>query len=182
MTINERDAILTVIDNVLDVGARRIQTPITIGRTVAEILPERVTPESDWVVIENGKILEPHEWHHLITPGMEIICYPRMRNDFARIGIGAAFITLAILQPEFLAAYPAMGMFLGATGAGLAIGGVTNLLMGPPKNPSVPSLTSGDQGGSPTYGFGGIQNSTRIGAPIPVVYGTHKAFPVFRRE
>lgn len=174
MTSNERNAMLTVIDNVLDVGAQRVRTPITIGRTVAEVLPEQVTPESDWVVIENGKVLEPSEWQRLITPGTELICYPCMRNDTVRIALGAVLLVAAVAtgQVESIPAF--LPLFLGATGAGLAVGGVTNLIMGPPNKAATPSLTSGDQGGSPTYGFGGITNSTRIGAPIAVVYGSHK--------
>src|SRR5579884_1273082 len=167
----DNKAILTVIDSVFEPErASRHTVEIQFGRTVAEVLPERVKPDGSWVVVEGGRVLSPEEWQaRLITPGVEIVCYPVMNNDVARIAIGAVLVIAAVVaaQPELALIGFNTALFIGSVGAGLAVGGLQGLLMGPPKLAVTPSLTS-DGGGSPTYGFGGITNGTRIGAPIPV--------------
>ena len=53
-------------------------------------------------------------------------------------------------------------------GASLALGGVAQLLTPTPKPP-----TGADSNSDPrkSYSFSGIQNVTRQGVPIPVIYG-----------
>lgn len=166
---------LTVIPNIFD--RDREQSALIPGQTVFESLPEIVRPDGSWVVVENGRVLSPEEWQaRLVTPATELTVYPVVDNSPGmRIGIGVALIALAILS--YGASLPAnVALMAGAMGAGLVLGGVQQLMMAPPQSAITPSLTS-DNGGSPTYGFGGITNSTRIGAPIPIVFGRHSAFP-----
>jgi predicted phage tail protein len=167
---------LALIARPLDGAASAERVAIEPGRYVSEVLPAQVTAEA-WVVVASGRVLDPPEWpRHLILPGTELLCYPRygnfgkLANKFLIGGIAFA----AGLMLSFTPAAP-LGMFLMAMGAGMAAGGASQLLMGKPGDPASPSGSSvGDQAGSPTYGFAGIQNSTRVGAPIPVVYGTHR--------
>ena len=61
-----------------------------------------------------------------------------------------------------------MALNVGFLGASLVIGGVAQLLTPTPK------LTQGaDSEGDPrkSYSFSGVQNTSRAGVPVPVVYG-----------
>lgn len=180
--ISTAEPTITVIPNVFE--PRRLTQSLEPGRTIAESLPEPVQPDGSWIVIENGRLLSHQEWQtRLVTRDTELICYPFVENSpGVRIGVGVGLIALALASGGAFA--PALGSFgpawlpmmAGTMGAGLVLGGVQALMMSPPGRAVTPSLTS-DAGGSPTYGFGGITNSTRIGAPIPLVYGHQSAFP-----
>lgn len=173
---------LTVIDNPMAADPRRVvrhtKTIQGATRPLIEILPEQcqaVTPKPDWIVIENGKVIPPDEWAmHLAIPGGEIICYPRVHGGIGKLLLGIAIITAAVLlqQYELLTLTQALGV--GLFGAGLVVGGASEMLVGAPQMPNIPTLSMGDQSSSPTFGFGGIQNSTRLGAPIGVLYGTQR--------
>ena len=59
------------------------------------------------------------------------------------------------------------------TGVGLIVGGIGELIVGSPKVPSLGDYgATGDN--TPTYTFTGIRNTTTIGTPIGLVYGTHR--------
>lgn len=84
--------------------------------------------------------------------------------------------------------FPPLGVYYGlrAAGlpsmwAGLLVGGPIGMSAAPAietmmaGKPGLPVLSaSNDLSSSPTYGFQGIRNETRIGSPIGVVYGTHR--------
>lgn len=173
---------LVVLDSVLDPSrAERQRSALSVGKTVAAVLPERVTPDGSWVVIENGRLLHPDEWaSRLITPTTELTCYPRMNGAVGRIVAGAFLMIVGTALA--IASAPAGGMFgwgpwsagLALMGAGMAVGGIGELLTPVSVMSPTPQLSSGDQSGSATYGFSGISNSTRVGTPIGVVYGTHR--------
>lgn len=174
MSIVAESPTLTVIDSPLEPGRAEV-CPIEPGRYVAEVLPARVTA-AGWIVVESGRVLTPDEWATcLVVPGMELLAYPRY-GDFGKpankllVG-GLMFIAGIVLS--FTPAAP-VGLFFLAVGGGTLAGGASEMLFGKPGKPATPSTTIGDQAGSATYGFTGIQNSTRVGAPIPVVYGTHR--------
>lgn len=194
---------LTVLDNALEprrYERETVQLP-RWGQPIAELLPARVTPDGSWVVIENGRVLPPEEWATVCAkPGSEVLCYPTLRDgDTAlQIGLGVVLVAAAVvLGPEALIIPgvgfgfigPAAAIIVGGLGAGLVVGGVASAIIGPPSPPVIPAFGSvgiGSAGGaasgsraaeaesSPTYGWRGVQNSTRLGAPIPVLYGTHK--------
>jgi hypothetical protein len=52
------------------------------------------------------------------------------------------------------------------------VGALVNALTGPPKRENLP--TYGNTEESPTYSWDGIQNTTRNGTPIQLVFGVHK--------
>lgn len=86
-----------------------------------------------------------------------------------RILAGVALIALSVIS---LGGAPLLGA-LGAklalgVGASLVLGGVAQLLT------PVPTLSSGkdsDKDPRKSYSFSGIQNTTRQGVPVPIVYG-----------
>jgi len=67
----------------------------------------------------------------------------------------------------------AIGMMVGMMGVSMVISGVAELIIGTPSMPSF-----GDYGSSgsntPTYSFSGIRNTTTVGTPLGLVYGTHR--------
>jgi predicted phage tail protein len=93
----------------------------------------------------------------------------------AKIGIGIALIAVAILFPAggllassaFTLGSLAVPIVMGI-GVSLVLGGVSDLLSPTPK------MSSGDDSTNDprkSYSFSGIQNVTRQGVPVPIVYG-----------
>jgi predicted phage tail protein len=60
------------------------------------------------------------------------------------------------------------GKIIGAIGASLALGGVSELLSPVPKIPQGPDTADDPR---KTYNFSGIQQTSRQGVPVPCVYG-----------
>lgn len=174
---------LTVLTNALEARRWERDSLCLEGalKPLAAILPERVRPDGSWVVIENGRVIPPEEWAtRCAQPGGEVLCYPKMQDpgDAFQMVSGAIITTVGLvtMNPWLMGAGAYMfysGIVSATTGAGI-LENLSNLIIGPPASPQLPSFGSGDQGSSPTYGFQGIKNSTRIGAPVGVVYGTHK--------
>ena len=95
-----------------------------------------------------------------------------------RIIAGIALIALAIAVPGLGAAagakaaatifgtgFSSLALSVGFLGASLVIGGVAQLLTPTPK-------ISNDEGDPrKSFSFSGIQNTSRAGVPVPVVYG-----------
>ena len=95
-------------------------------------------------------------------------------NPVARIIVGAALIagafftggaTIGLLG---LAAPIGLSTVLGGIGASLVLGGVAQLL-----SPVPPTLTGANSDKDPrkSYSFSGVQQTSRQGVPVPVVYG-----------
>lgn len=82
-----------------------------------------------------------------------------------RIIAGIALIALAIINPFGAAAIfgTALSTIVGGIGVTLVLGGVAQLLT------PVPKADDGDPRKS--YSFSGIQNTSRQGIPVPIVYG-----------
>lgn len=55
-----------------------------------------------------------------------------------------------------------------AGGAGLAIGGVSQMLV---QAPATTTAASNEDGNNPSYGFGGAVTTVAQGNPWPVLYG-----------
>jgi predicted phage tail protein len=94
-----------------------------------------------------------------------------------RIIAGVALIALAIALPGigggvaatiFGTKFSAISLAIGFTGASLALGGVAQLLTPTPKIPTGPDTQNDPR---KSYSFSGIQNTSRQGVPVPIVYG-----------
>jgi predicted phage tail protein len=86
-----------------------------------------------------------------------------------RILAGVALIALSFLIPGAWAiAGVALSSIALGVGASLVLGGVAQLLTPVPK---IPQGGNSDQDPRKSYSFSGIQQTSRQGTPVPVVYG-----------
>jgi predicted phage tail protein len=81
-------------------------------------------------------------------------------------GIGTA--TAAAIAAGAKAGLTSVGTALFGLGASLALGGVAQLLTPTPK---VPQGADKQDDPRKSYSFSGIQNTSRAGVPVPIVYG-----------
>lgn len=146
-------------------------------------------------LVTNFPQLEKHmaDQHYRVSVGSDDITLDELHNPagqqqikivpvvagaggrFGTILLGIALIGLAFAFPASAAAIAAgnAGIFgLSATGvaifglgASLVLGGVAQLLT------PVPKISNSDQDPRKTYSFSGIQQTSRQGVPVPVVYG-----------
>jgi predicted phage tail protein len=83
-----------------------------------------------------------------------------------RIILGVALLTAAFAIPGFAAwAGPTAFSLIVGTGAALVLGGVAQLLA------PVPRTNETDKDPRKTYNFSGIQQTSRQGTPLPIIYG-----------
>lgn len=94
-----------------------------------------------------------------------------------RIIAGVALVALAIALPGLgggVAAtiwgtqFSALSLAIGGIGLSLALGGVAQLLTPVPQVPQGPNT---NQDPRKSYSFSGIQQTSRQGIPVPIVYG-----------
>lgn len=89
-------------------------------------------------------------------------------GNVGKILLGAALIAAgAVISGLTFGAAAPIGQGLIYAGIGLALGGVSGLLVGTPKAPDVADIE--DQ--KPSYVFNGAVNTTAQGNPVPVLYG-----------
>ena len=85
-----------------------------------------------------------------------------------RIIAGIALIALSFI-PGFAAwAGPTAYALITGIGASLVLGGVAQLLTPTPKVPTGPDTQNDPR---KSYSFSGVQNTSRQGVPVPIVYG-----------
>ena len=87
-----------------------------------------------------------------------------------RILLGAALIVGAIFTGGATLFGIGLGSILFGVGASLVLGGVAQLLTPVPKVPQG-AASNTDQDPRKSYSFSGIQQTSRQGVPVPVVYG-----------
>lgn len=154
------------------------------------------TAEAVRFLVANFPELERHmaEQHYRVSAGdwqqgLDDLHHPIGQNDIrivpviggaggpvGRILAGAALVGISFLLPG-----AQLGLFgLGqigltalaapalAVGASLVLGGVAQLLTPVPKTPSGPDS---EQDPRKSFSFSGIQNTSRQGVPVPIVYG-----------
>ena len=92
-------------------------------------------------------------------------------GNTGKILLGAALIAAAVFVPGGIAAtgfaeatFAAKAVF--GIGASLALSGISGLLT------PVPSIPDNEQDPRRSFSFSGIQNTSRAGVAVPVVYGT----------
>lgn len=93
--------------------------------------------------------------------------------------VGRILVGAALIAGSFFTAGATIGLFglaapvavssvMLGVGASLVLGGVAQLLTPVPK---VPSGSDSEQDPRKSYSFSGIQNTSRQGVPVPIVYG-----------
>jgi len=122
---------------------------------------------------------------HYPTGKQEIKIVPVIGGAGGNVGqilAGVALVALSIAAPylagaavwagtlSYGAATAIVGVtsVLGVVGASLALNGVAGLLT---PNPTVDLGKNGDNDPRKSYSFSGIQNTSRQGVPVPIVYG-----------
>lgn len=116
---------------------------------------------------------EPQQLHMPIGSADVIRIVPVMAgagDGFGQILAGIALVALAIVNPFGAAAIfgSSIASLVGGVGVTLALGGVAQLLS------PVPQLGTGndtDADPKKSYSFSGIQNVSRSGVPVPIIYG-----------
>ena len=100
-------------------------------------------------------------------------------GNTGRIILGAALIAVAFAMPVAAGNIGLMGGIKAGTlakvgwltkslafmGGGLVLGGIAGMLTPVPKKPEY------EQDPKLSYSFGGVQNTTRAGTPVPIIYG-----------
>ena len=133
--------------------------------------------EQYYTISTGGFDLEQEELHYPASNEVKIIpVIGGAGGNTGRILIGAALIALAFSTGGIGASLAAGTGFSGASVAGWAVSaatlggslvfsGIAGLLNPLPKNPEF------EQDPKLSYSFGGVQNTTRAGTPVPIVYG-----------
>ena len=106
----------------------------------------------------------PEQLHYPVSEAEPIRIIPVMAGAGAvgRIIAGVALVAIGLFVPGI----GALGVqLLVGVGASLAIGGIAQLLTPTPK------LGTSENDPRRSYSFSGIQNVSRQGVPVPVIYG-----------
>jgi predicted phage tail protein len=83
--------------------------------------------------------------------------------------VGRILVGIALIAASFIPGVGALAVsLLFSVGAGLVLGGVAQLLTPTPKIPTGPDTQNDPR---KSYSFSGIQNTSRQGVPVPIVYG-----------
>lgn len=86
--------------------------------------------------------------------------------------VGKIIAGIALIAGAFIIGQPWLGAFafqlIVGVGSALVLGGVAQLISPTPKTPM--GLDS-EQDPQKSYSFSGIQNTSRAGVPVPIVYG-----------
>ena len=96
-------------------------------------------------------------------------CFSGAGGGFGRFLLGAALITVGVMSGgAFTFASGLTGGFWAKTaitmGAGLALGGVAQMLSPQPQRPKEANKNE-------SFGFGGVVNTVNQGVPVPICYG-----------
>lgn len=87
-------------------------------------------------------------------------------GDVGRIILGITLVAFSLLLPGIGAAIGGAAMTqIGLIGAGLALTGIAGLLT------PTPVIAKDENDPRKSFSFSGIQNTSRVGTPVPIVYG-----------
>lgn len=165
-----------------------VETPAEAVRFLVANFPgvERHISEYDYKIKIGNSVLEigtnPDYLYLSSDQSQDISIIPVVAgagSSGGQILAGVALISLAVITGGIASAGVTLGGFMGigtvgtavaAVGASLVLGGVAQLL-----TPAAQELTStgADSASDPrkSYSFSGIQNTSRQGTPVPVIYG-----------
>ena len=136
---------------------------------------ERHMMDQHYRVSIGARALDAEELHEP-AGGSDIAIVPVIGGAGA---VGRVIAGVALVALSFIPGVGALGVsLLLGVGASLALGGVAQLLTPVPKmaGPGASSLggmakAADDNDPRKNYSFSGIQNTTRSGVPVPVIYG-----------
>ena len=168
---------------------------IRVYGQLAEFLGQRVfhavvssAAEAIRFLCSNFPQLEAHmsERHYRVSTGRHQIGLDELHNPsgqaiiriapvvggaggaWGRIAIGAALIAASFFTAGVAIAGIGVSSVLFGVGASLALGGIAQLLT---PTPRLATGENSDADPRKSYSFSGVQNTSRQGVPIPVIYG-----------
>ncbi len=140
---------------------------------------EKHMADQHYRVSVGGYDIALEELHHPAgQQEIKIIPVVAGAGTVGRILAGVALVALAIAIPGigggvaatiFGTQFSAVSLAIGGIGLSLALGGVAQLLTPVPQVPQIGK--DSDKDPRKSYSFSGIQNVSRQGVPVPVVYG-----------
>jgi|CXWL01.1.fsa_nt_gi predicted phage tail protein len=89
------------------------------------------------------------------------------KDPTVQIIVGALILIAAVVTFQYEFIPLSVAMMAGSIGAGLAVGGISQLLAGTPQAPGI----SEKEANRPSFLFNGVVNTTAQGHPVPVGYG-----------
>lgn len=132
---------------------------------------ERHMADQHYRVSVGGFDLAEEEIHYPVgQEPIKIIPVVAGAGAVGRIIAGIALIALsfAIIPLGIAAAGSGIATLVGGIGASLVLGGIAQLLS---PVPTLPTGAGSDKDPRKSYSFSGIQNTSRQGTPVPIVYG-----------
>ena len=156
-----------------------ISTPAEAIRFLVANWPELHShmAEQSYKVTTGEYEVDREELHYPASSEVKIIpVIGGAGGNTGRIILGAALIAVAIAAPGAgigikgamgFGAYGGSAIYAAAGNLGIALvlSGVSGMLTPVPKNPEY------EQDPKLSYSFGGVQNTTRAGTPVPIIYG-----------
>ena len=132
---------------------------------------EKHMADQHYRVSVGGYDLEESELHDPAgQQSIKIVPVLQGAGAVGRIIAGVALIALASLVGLGAIAGIALNTLVFGVGASLVLGGVAQLLTPVPKVPQG-AASNTDQDPRKSYSFSGIQQTSRQGTPVPLVYG-----------
>lgn len=169
------------------VGKRRFLAEVSsAGEAIRMLLAnfpklERHMTEQHYKVIVDNSERDVEEINYPASGCIQIVPVIGGAGGVGKIIAGVALIAVSVFVPA--AAFGLSSMFaVGAVGASLVLGGVAQLLSPTPQlgqfgpvsfNPTTANKTTENTEQDPqaSYSFSGIQNVSRAGVSVPLVYG-----------
>jgi predicted phage tail protein len=134
--------------------------------------------DQHYKVLIGGREIANEELHYPSSGSEEIRIVPVLAGAGAtgKIIAGVALVALSFALPGAQLGLFGLGQIgltafaapVLAIGAGLALSGVSQMLT---PTPTVTSGSGSDDDPRKSYSFSGIQNTSRQGVPVPIVYG-----------
>ena len=181
------------------VGQRKFMAEVSSAAEAVRMLLanfpglERHMADQHYKVIVDGYESGPDQIHHPASQTIKIVPVLGGAGGGRGLGMviaGVALVALAIINPfagamigTFGGTPLAVSAVVGTIGATLALGGVSQLLsptpqlgqIGPASFSPGSSRTTTTEGSEmdpqESYSFSGIQNTSRVASPVPLIYG-----------
>ena len=181
------------------VGQRKFMAEVSSAAEAVRMLLanfpglERHMADQHYKVIVDGYESGPDQIHHPASQTIKIVPVLGGAGGGRGLGMviaGVALVALAIINPfagatigTFGGTPIAVSVAVGTIGATLALGGVSQLLsptpqlgqIGPASFSPGSSRTTTTEGSEmdpqESYSFSGIQNTSRVASPVPLIYG-----------
>lgn len=154
------------------VGHKVLEADVaTAGEAVRFLLAnwpdlERHMADQHYRVHTGGEDLDLEQLHNPASREIKIVPVIAGAGDVGRIILGIVLIAAAVFIPGLgLGLAGSTVTAVGLIGGALVLGGIAGLLT------PTPSVNKDEGDPRKSFSFSGIQNTSRVGLPVPIVYG-----------